>query len=76
AISATSANKEAAWKFVNYSLVTDEVQITMLKEFGLVPSLLSSEKDPFVNEPQPYWGGQKVWSDILATLPRLGTIFG
>ncbi|TAU61293.1 extracellular solute-binding protein (plasmid) [Rhizobium ruizarguesonis] len=79
AISATSANKEAAWKFVNYALGTDEGQITMLKEFGLVPSLLSAEKDPFVNEPQPYWGGQTVWADILATLPKIvpsrGTAF-
>ncbi|PDS78801.1 extracellular solute-binding protein [Rhizobium sp. L43] len=79
AISATSANKEAAWKFVNYALGTNEGQITMLKEFGLVPSLLSAEKDPFVNEPQPYWGGQKVWADILATLPKIvpsrGTAF-
>ncbi|MGR9080401.1 extracellular solute-binding protein [Rhizobium leguminosarum] len=79
AISATSANKEAAWKFVNYALGTDEGQITMLKEFGLVPSLLSAEKDPFVNEPQSYWGGQKVWADILATLPKIvpsrGTAF-
>ncbi|ABC93192.1 probable sugar ABC transporter, substrate-binding protein (plasmid) [Rhizobium etli CFN 42] len=79
AISATSANKEAAWKFVNYALGTNEGQVTMLKEFGLVPSLLSAEKDPFVNEPQSYWGGQKVWADILATLPKIvpsrGTAF-
>ncbi|MBX4996266.1 lactose/L-arabinose transport system substrate-binding protein [Rhizobium binae] len=79
AISATSANKEAAWKFVNYALGTNEGQVTMLKEFGLVPSLLSAEKDPFVNEAQPYWGGQKVWADILATLPKIvpsrGTAF-
>jgi len=79
AISATSANKEAAWKFVNYALGTNEGQVTMLKEFGLVPSLLSAEKDPFVSEPQAYWGGQKVWADILATLPKIvpsrGTAF-
>ncbi|MBY4632109.1 ABC transporter substrate-binding protein [Rhizobium croatiense] len=79
AISAASANKEAAWKFVNYALGTNEGQVTMLKEFGLVPSLLSAEKDPFVNEAQPYWGGQKVWADILATLPKIvpsrGTAF-
>ncbi|UVD59711.1 extracellular solute-binding protein (plasmid) [Rhizobium sp. Pop5] len=79
AISATSANKEAAWKFVNYALGTNEGQVTMLKEFGLVPSLLSAEKDPFVSEALPYWGGQKVWADILATLPKIvpsrGTAF-
>ena len=37
----------------------------MLKEFGLVPSLLSALDDPFVKEPLPYWGGQAVWADIL-----------
>jgi lactose/L-arabinose transport system substrate-binding protein len=51
----------------------------MLKSFGLVPSLLSAVQDPFVNEPQSYWGGQKVWADILSTLPKIvparGTAF-
>lgn len=79
AISATSANKEAAWTYVDYALGTNEGQVTMLKEFGLVPSLLSAVQDPFISEAQPYWGGQKVWSDILATLPKIvpsrGTAF-
>jgi lactose/L-arabinose transport system substrate-binding protein len=79
AISAASKNQEAAWKFVDYALTTNEGQINMLKSFGLVPSLLTADKDPFVKEPQPYWGGQAVWSDILATLPKIvpsrGTAF-
>ncbi|MBB3945448.1 lactose/L-arabinose transport system substrate-binding protein [Rhizobium skierniewicense] len=79
AISSMSENKEAAWKFIDYALLTNEGQITMLKSFGLVPSLLSADKDPFVKEPQAYWGGQAVWSDILATLPKIvpsrGTAF-
>lgn len=79
AISEASENKEAAWKFVEYALTTNEGQVTMLKSFGLVPSLLSAVQDPFVKEPQPYWGGQAVWSDILATLPKIvparGTAF-
>lgn len=79
AISSASQHKEAAWKFVDYALLTNEGQVTMLKSFGLVPSLLSADKEPFVKEPQPYWGGQAVWSDILATLPKIvpsrGTAF-
>ncbi len=79
AISNGSKNKEAAWTYLNYALGSDEAQISMLKGFGLVPSLLSSVKQPFVEETQPYWGGQKVWSDILATLPKIvpsrGTAF-
>jgi lactose/L-arabinose transport system substrate-binding protein len=79
AISSVSKNKEAAWKFIDYALTTNEAQVTMLKSFGLVPSLLTAVEDPFVKEPQPYWAGQAVWSDILATLPKIkparGTAF-
>jgi lactose/L-arabinose transport system substrate-binding protein len=71
AITATSQNQEAAWAYVNYTLGTNEGQVTMLKEFGLVPSLLSALDDPFVTSEQPYWGGQKVWVDILSTLPKV-----
>ena len=48
AIPATSDNKEAAWAYVNYALGTNEGQVTMLREYGLVPSLLSALDDPFV----------------------------
>ncbi|WP_454856981.1 ABC transporter substrate-binding protein [Rhizobium binxianense] len=79
AISANSENKEAAFKYLTYTLTTNEGQVTMLKSFGLVPSLLSAVQDPFVNEPQSYWDGQKVWADILSTLPKIvparGTAF-
>lgn len=79
AISSGSQNKEAAWAYLNYALGTNEGQIAMLKSFGLVPSLLSAVDDPFISEPQPYWKGQTVWSDILSTLPKIvpsrGTAF-
>jgi lactose/L-arabinose transport system substrate-binding protein len=79
AIAANSPNKEAAWTYVNYALGTNEGQVTMLKSFGLVPSLLTAVQDPFVNEPLSFWGNQKVWADILSTLPKIvpsrGTAF-
>jgi lactose/L-arabinose transport system substrate-binding protein len=79
AISNGSQNKQAAWAYLNYALGSNEGQIAMLKSFGLVPSLLSAIKDPFVAEAQPYWGGQPVWSEILGTLPKIvpsrGTAF-
>ncbi|HCV72996.1 MAG TPA: ABC transporter substrate-binding protein, partial [Agrobacterium sp.] len=79
AISSASKHKEAAWKYIDYALTTNEGQVTMLKSFGLVPSLLSAIDDPFVKEKQPYWGGQAVWTYILATLPKIvpsrGTAF-
>ncbi len=79
AISEVSENKEAAFKFVEYALTTNEGQVSMLKSFGLVPSLLSAIEDPFVKEKQAYWGDQAVWTDILSTLPKIkparGTAF-
>ncbi|KWV56137.1 ABC transporter substrate-binding protein [Rhizobium altiplani] len=71
AIAANSQNKEAAWTYINYALGTNEGQVTMLKSFGLVPSLLTAVQDPFVNQPQAYWHDQKVWADILSTLPKI-----
>ena len=43
----------------------------MLKEYGLVPSLLTAIEDPYVAEAQPFWGGQAVWQTILEPLPRV-----
>jgi lactose/L-arabinose transport system substrate-binding protein len=71
AITSASGHKEAAWAYLNYTLGTNDGQVTMLKEFGLVPSLLSALDDPFVSQEQPYWGGQKIWGDILSTLPKV-----
>lgn len=71
AISASSENKEAAYAYVKYTLETNEGQVTMLKEYGLVPSLISALDDPYVSEGLPYWGGQAVWKTILGTLPKI-----
>ncbi|MGY2993757.1 ABC transporter substrate-binding protein [Mesorhizobium sp. URHB0026] len=71
AITSASKNKEAAYEYLKYTLGTNEGQITMLKEFGLVPSLVSALNDPYVSQGQPYWGGQAVWKDILGTLPKV-----
>ena len=43
----------------------------MLREYGLVPSLLSAEDDPYVQEPLAFWGDEPVWEVILATLPDI-----
>lgn len=71
AIPAASENKDAAWAFVNYALGTNEGQVTMLREYGLVPSLLSALDAPYVQQEQPFWGGQKIWIDILGTLDKI-----
>ncbi|MBJ2150501.1 ABC transporter substrate-binding protein [Paracoccus sp. IB05] len=71
AMSGSSDNKEAAFAFLKFALATDKGQITMLRDYGLVPSLLSSANDPFTAEGQPFWGDQPVWQLVLGTLPAI-----
>jgi lactose/L-arabinose transport system substrate-binding protein len=76
AIPSNSENKEAAWAFVNYALGTNEGQVTMLRTWGLVPSLLTALEDPFVEQPLPFWGDQPVWQEVLATLDKIQPLRG
>jgi lactose/L-arabinose transport system substrate-binding protein len=71
AVTSASDAPEAAYAFLQYALGTNEGQVTMLKEFGLVPSLLTAVEDPYVQEAQEFWGGEAVWQQILATLPAI-----
>lgn len=76
AITSATDNAEAAYAYLSYALGSVEGQITMLREHGIVPSLTAALQDPFVSEPQAYWGDQAIWSDILATLPKIKPIRG
>jgi lactose/L-arabinose transport system substrate-binding protein len=71
AIANSSDAKEAAYAFLDYALGTNEGQVTMLQAYGLVPSLLTAVEDSYVQEAQPFWGGQTVWQTILETLPAI-----
>lgn len=77
AIANNSDNKSAAFAYLAYTLGSVEGQVTMLREYGLVPSLLAALDDPYVQEPLEFWGGQQVWVDTLDTLadvvPMRGT---
>jgi lactose/L-arabinose transport system substrate-binding protein len=53
-------NKEAAWAFVQYALCTREGQVTQYANFDLFPAYLPALKDPFFEQPDAYYGGQKV----------------
>ncbi len=71
AITSSSDAQEAAFAYLQYALGSNEGQVTMLREMGLVPSLLTAVEDPYVQEASEFWGGQAVWQDILATLPNI-----
>jgi lactose/L-arabinose transport system substrate-binding protein len=76
AITSQSKNKDAAWAYIEYALATDEGQISMLKNRGLVPSLLSAVATDYAKSPMEYWGGQAVWTDMLATQGNIPPLRG
>jgi lactose/L-arabinose transport system substrate-binding protein len=71
AITSSSKNKDAAWAYIEYALATDEGQISMLKNRGLVPSLLSATETEYAKSPMEYWGGQPIWTEMLATMDQI-----
>lgn len=60
-------NKEAAWAFVKYMMANKDVQNTMFSASDLFPGYKPAWDDPLYDEPDEYFGGQKVkrlWADI------------
>ena len=51
--------KDAAWRFIQYALCTPRAQLEQYRNYDLFPALLVTHRDPFFDEPDPYFGGQK-----------------
>ena len=60
-IPAQSRNPRLAWAFVKFLLTDKDNQVSMLKHEGLFPAYLPALKDPYLDAPQPYYGGQRAW---------------
>ena len=71
AMPASTDNPEAALAFIEFALATTNGQVTMLEDYGLVPSFLPALDAPYISEEVPYWGNQAIWQDILATLGEI-----
>ncbi len=68
------AKKPEAWAYVEYALCTKEGQLEQYRTFDLFPSLMSTFDDPFFDEPDPFYGGQKVrrlFATEIEKIPRL-----
>ncbi len=66
-IPAASANKEAAWKFIEYAMRLEN-QINVYKLAGAAPALTAALESPEVNVEDPYFGGQKAFAVFLETM--------
>jgi ABC-type glycerol-3-phosphate transport system substrate-binding protein len=71
-------NPEAAWAFIEYTLLRQENVLKMLASTNTLPSLRSAYESPFFLETDPYFGGQNVrqfYADIVANMPD-ATVYG
>ena len=67
AIPEQSANKEAAWKFIEFSLARKESQNAMFAAVDYFPAYIPAFDDPMYQEADPFFGGQNtraLWVDI------------
>jgi multiple sugar transport system substrate-binding protein len=67
-----AANKAQAWEFIKFMTVNKDIQLHSLKEIGAFPALKAAYADPMMDEPQPYFGGQKtrlLARDTAAKIP-------
>jgi lactose/L-arabinose transport system substrate-binding protein len=66
--------KPAAWAFIEYALCTREGQLAQYRNFDLFPAFLPALEDPFFDEPDPFFDGQKVRRLFAVDLTRIPTL--
>jgi multiple sugar transport system substrate-binding protein len=67
-----AARKQAAWEFIRFMCTDREMQIEAFKKGDAFPALLEATDDPFIDEPLPYFGGQRarqLWRDLAKRVP-------
>jgi lactose/L-arabinose transport system substrate-binding protein len=69
-----TSHPEAAWAFIEYALCTRAGQIAQFKSRDLFPALLPALDDPFVDEPDPFFGNQPVRRLFATDLDKIPTL--
>jgi len=64
-------NKEAAWAFIEYALCTREGQVAQYANFDLFPAFLPALKDPFFEQGDAFYSGQKVRQLFATDVDRI-----
>ena len=74
AIPRKAEHKAAAWEFIQFMSADRETQVESLRALDSFPALLEAQRDPIMDEPIPFLGGQKarvLWRDIAACVPAI-----
>jgi multiple sugar transport system substrate-binding protein len=68
----SAERKRLAWDFIRFMCTDREMQIEAFKKVDAFPALLEAADDPFVDDPLPYFGGQRarqLWRDLAKRVP-------
>ncbi|GAB3576168.1 extracellular solute-binding protein [Leifsonia lichenia] len=74
AVPTQAKNPQLAASFAAFALADTANQVSMMKKDGLFPSYLPALKDPLFQQPDPYFGGQKVYqlfAEQTAKIPAI-----
>ncbi|MCL4693887.1 MAG: extracellular solute-binding protein, partial [Candidatus Hydrogenedentes bacterium] len=73
-IPAQSTRPDAAWNFVRFMLCNEQSQLAHYRNSDLFPALLTTYDDPFFDEPDPFYGGQRVrrlFAEDITRIPQV-----
>ncbi len=68
----TPERKKLAWDFIRFMCTDRDMQIAVFKSIDAFPVLLEATNDAFLEEPLPYFGGQRarlLWRDLAQRVP-------
>ncbi|HEX2013328.1 MAG TPA: extracellular solute-binding protein [Roseateles sp.] len=74
AIPKKARHKEAAWDFIKLMSADKGVQLNSLRVLDSYPALLAAQRDPMMEEPLEFLGGQTarlMWRDTAAKVPAI-----
>ena len=74
AIPAQAKNPNLAADFAKFALANTKNQVSMMENDGLFPSYLPALHDPYFQQEESYFGGQKVYelfADLTAKIPSI-----
>lgn len=70
-IPAQSLNIEAAWRFIEFTNCRVESQVDQYRNFALFPAYLPALEHPYFDEPDPFFGNQRIHRLFATDLEQL-----
>jgi lactose/L-arabinose transport system substrate-binding protein len=71
AIFKNTSNMDAAWAYVQYHLGRADTQSAIYKDQDIFPALESAWRSPYIHQPDPYYGNEKVRELFVAAAKKI-----